>query len=91
MRLQGNLSAVQERLLCNSITKPCFCPVANLLHQEACGRFIYKPPSWFVGEDIIVVRASDGGLDGSGGNLTGELGFRVQAPSLKSSFEKART
>ena len=52
------------------------------LLQESCKRFVYKPPAWFVGEDVVIVRVSDGGLAGSGGNLTGELGFRVKAPSF---------
>jgi len=45
--------------------------------QESCARFIYKPPPGFVGEDIVTVRVSDGGLGGAF-NLTGELGFRVK-------------
>ena len=53
-----------------------------LASQESCARFIYKPPPGFVGEDIVTVRVSDGGLGGAF-NLTGELGFRVKVPWRK--------
>lgn len=45
--------------------------------QDSFQRILYKPPEWFVGEDQVVVRVSDGGVSG-GGNLTGELGFEVK-------------
>jgi hypothetical protein len=44
--------------------------------QDSFQRILYKPPEWFVGEDQVVVRVSDGGVSG-GGNLTGELGFEA--------------
>ncbi|CAE8681584.1 unnamed protein product [Polarella glacialis] len=46
--------------------------------QAALGRILYRPPAWFVGEDTVLVRASDGGLAGAGGNLTSEIGFQVR-------------
>ena len=67
--------------------------LSALASQESCARFIYKPPPGFVGEDIVTVRVSDGGLGGAG-NLTGELGFRVKAwpwaPSPLKLCERAR-
>ena len=50
----------------------------GLVPQDSFQRILYKPPEWFVGEDQVVLRVSDGGVSGdNGGNLTGELGFKA--------------
>ena len=45
--------------------------------HEALESVRYRPPRWFTGTDEVLIRASDAGGAGAGGNLTSELGFSV--------------
>eukprot|EP00435_Cladocopium_sp_Y103_P036930 s1645_g9.t1 len=79
LRLQGTLQQIQDpwhlwELWASNNHGRIMEP--NLL--DSFQRILYKPPEWFVGDDQVVVRVSDGGVSGLGGNLTGELGFEVK-------------